>query len=76
MTATIPEPQKLWGRDFDEALGDSPEGALDRIVRRLLVQVEDVTMSEIDALTARAVRAGKEAITEAIAAETSRAASA
>ena len=72
MSATIPEPGKLWGRDFDEVLGDNPEGALDAIVRRLLVQTDDITVKEVDAITAKAVAAGKAAILSSIAAESQR----
>jgi hypothetical protein len=62
----IPEPRKLWGQDFDEVLGDSPDGALDRIVRRLLVPVADLTIGEVDRIAARAVEAGRTAILDAI----------
>jgi len=72
MTATITEPQKLWGRDFDEALGDSPEGALDRIIRRILADVPDITIAELDRITARAVEAGRAAILDTIATESNR----
>lgn len=72
MTATIPNPDQLWHNGFDEVLGDSPVGALDAIVRRLLIQVDDITVPEIDRLTERAVTAGRAAILSAITAESQR----
>lgn len=72
MTARIPAPATLWHRDYDEVLRDSFGGALDVLVRRLLVQVDDITIGEVDRITARATVAGKDAILDAIAAGSDR----
>ena len=61
MTAVIRDPGSLWHADYDPELGDSPDGALDRIVRRLLAPVPDLTIDELDRLTesGRRRRAGR-----------------
>ena len=61
----------LWS-DYDETLGDSPSGALDLIIRRLLAPIGDLTIGEIDRIADRAVKAGMRAIVDTIEVERNR----
>lgn len=62
----------IWHDRYDGHLSGSPDDALDRLVRRLLADVADLTIRELDAITTKAVEA---AILQVIEAERSQSSS-